>query len=410
MRIVLIAQEFSHRGGAEKAACEQYRLLAQAGHEVLLVGDFAEALPNARGLQVEGLGVRQYADLQRQSAAAKLRVALKGLLNFALCWRVWRFLAKARPDVVHLHKVKQFSPLLYVALRLARVPVVATLHDHYASCPNSTRIQGDGSYCGLDRCSPGVALKKRCVGGSAALTGYALTELALRRHVVRDLGVVKRYLFPSQFLQDWTLRSVRGMNGVVVRNFAQDAAFDVHGQGARGHVLYFGRLSTEKGVAILPRLAHALPEVELRVVGDGPLRATIERDAQVLGAHNLRLLGALHGEALAAQIRTASVVIVPSVCFENAPLAVLESFMHGTPVVASAIGGLPELVLHEVTGLLFRAGDAVAAAEQLRRLLGTPELRERLGREARAQYMARFTPAAHVAAVMDIYRSVGARG
>jgi glycosyltransferase involved in cell wall biosynthesis len=142
------------------------------------------------------------------------------------------------------------------------------------------------------------------------------------------------------------------------------------------HVLYAGRLSAEKGVRELVAATRGLPLV---VAGDGPLRDEVPGAlGMVPHAELLRLYG------------RAAVVACPS-RREGFGVACLEAMAAGRPVVASAVGGLRDLVLGGQTGLLVPPGDVPALRAALERLLGDAELRARLGRAARERVLAEFT-------------------
>src|SRR5213078_4784919 len=142
-------------------------------------------------------------------------------------------------------------------------------------------------------------------------------------------------------------------------------------------VLYAGRLSAEKG--ILDLLAAADDGMKLTIAGDGPLR---ERVPGALGFVPHDELGPLYDRA--------AVVAVPS-RREGFGVACAEAMAHGRPVVASAVGGLLDLVAHEETGLLVPPGDVGALREALRRLLADPELRALYGGAARERVRERFS-------------------
>jgi len=135
-------------------------------------------------------------------------------------------------------------------------------------------------------------------------------------------------------------------------------------------VLYAGRLSAEKGIG---ELVEATRGMRLVVAGDGPLRALVP-DA----------LGFVSHDELERLYDRAAVVVLPSYR-EGLPLCVLEAMAHGRPVVATAVGGIPQLVEDGRTGLLVEPGDAEALRSALERLLSDPELRRRMGRAARAR-------------------------
>jgi glycosyltransferase involved in cell wall biosynthesis len=154
------------------------------------------------------------------------------------------------------------------------------------------------------------------------------------------------------------------------------------------HVLFAGRLSEEKGIRELLAAAHDLPLV---VAGDGPLRA------EVPGA-----LGMVPHNELLELYGKAAVVVCPSLR-EGFGYACLEAMAAGRPVVASAVGGLKDLVVDGDTGLLVPAGDVPALRQALERLLADPELRERLGRQARERARAVYGWDRYVAAIRAAY-------
>jgi len=163
-------------------------------------------------------------------------------------------------------------------------------------------------------------------------------------------------------------------------------------------VLYVGRLSEEKGVHALPALAMRIQPIPLLVAGGGPLEEWLRRR----DAGNLRLLGHLAEDALAAVRERARVVIVPSLFPETFGYAVAEAQLDARAVVASRIGALGELIAHEVTGLLVPPGDGVALADATNRALADPAARA-WGEAAQARAQTAFAPAAHAHGLVRIY-------
>jgi len=399
LRIVIIAQEFSHKGGAEKAAAEHYRILSSAKNDVALIGDFSRLDLKIKGVLAKPI-FSNYSDVKNAGVFGRLKIALLGLFNIPLSLKIYIFIKKFNPHVIHMHKVKQFSPLLYLVLKLANKPVFVTVHDHYLTCLNSTRVYGDGSFCEHNRCSFRTAYKKKCVGNSKLMSVFGMLEFSLRRYVFGDNKTVREYVFPSDFLLSWTKKARYNLSARVIPNFAQDVSCKMtHGS----YVLFFGRLSEEKGVLLLPAIAKMMPGHELRVVGDGPLRAELTRIVQNDRIENMHIIGAKFGHDLSVQIAGAAVIIFPSICFENAPLAILESFMHGKPVVASDIGGIPELITDGFEGYLFPPGDINTAGQKLMMLLENEDHRAEVGNRARLNYLSRYTEDAYCNNISSLY-------
>jgi glycosyltransferase involved in cell wall biosynthesis len=169
-----------------------------------------------------------------------------------------------------------------------------------------------------------------------------------------------------------------------------------------GYVLYLGRLSSEKGVATLLK-AHAADSAIWRLVvaGTGPLLSELRTQFP-----DAEFKGHLAGADLTSVIRGAAVVVVPSEWHENSPLSILEAMAHGKTVLASRIGGIPELVRDGLTGLLFASKDVHDLSSKIRLLLADRDLRGRLGAEARKVVEAEYSLQTHGAALLALYQSV----
>jgi colanic acid/amylovoran biosynthesis glycosyltransferase len=167
------------------------------------------------------------------------------------------------------------------------------------------------------------------------------------------------------------------------------------GEGEPGRVLSVSRLVEKKGLhdlveacALLrSRSSPHIPVVHLDVVGDGPLRDELERAVRHLGA-GVRFHGPLPQERVLELYQRASVYCLPSVITargdrDSLPTSVLEAMALGVPVVTTAVGGLPELVIHERTGLVVAQHDPVALAEAIARLLTDTDLAVELAAAAR---------------------------
>ena len=163
----------------------------------------------------------------------------------------------------------------------------------------------------------------------------------------------------------------------------------------REHVLFAGRLSSEKGVDLLVRAAVGLGAPVL-IAGDGPERARLQALAEQVGAQNVRFLGFLNGADLAQLYQTALLTVLPSRWYENGPLVVLESFANATPLVGARIGAVPEFVTEGQTGSLFAANDSADLQRVLKTCLAQPDALARMGSTAFSYVSANFSPGAYL--------------
>jgi glycosyltransferase involved in cell wall biosynthesis len=168
-------------------------------------------------------------------------------------------------------------------------------------------------------------------------------------------------------------------------------------------VVYAGRLSYEKGVDVLVEAVARLGRGRLEIIGDGPERSQLEALAAARAPGRVRFHGRVPRERVLELLRAGAVAVMPSRCHDNQPMAVLEAFGCGVPVVATNLGGLPELVA-EGCGEVVPPDDPDAMAAALGRLLAQPERTWAMGRSARSKAEREFDPDRHLAGLERLYQ------
>jgi len=189
-------------------------------------------------------------------------------------------------------------------------------------------------------------------------------------------------------------------NGIVTEGLPHRVA------DARGPLVFAGRLVEQKNPTILVEVLSLLrgEDVRLLVIGDGPLGATMRARAEALDLlDRIEFCGALPHEAALEAIARGAVLLLPSL-WEGLPIVLLEAMAIGVPVVASAVGGVPEVVEHEGTGLLVDRQAPELYAEAVRRLLHEPDLHARITAGARRLVAERFSWTAVRQAYLETYR------
>ena len=324
-----------------------------------------------------------------------------------------RLLDDVRPDVIHAHGI--YHHLTNAILKPARergIPIVYTLHDYKLICPAYHFHTEKLGVC--ERCRGGRqwnCLVHRCTHGSLAMDAlYALDGLA-QWHGGALREAISRFVGPCRFIVDKFAEHGFPQEKLrYVPNFfesADDAPADpaeIAALRARfgRHVVFFGRLSAEKGVDLLIEAA-ADAGLPLVIVGDGPKREELEAQAVRRGGV-VRFTGHLKGARLWAHVEAATAMALPSVWYEIAPKSILEAQARGKPVIATAIGGLPEMVEDAVTGFLARPSDRASLAGCLTRLAAMSEDSvAAMGERARAQALTRFTRERYYREMLDIY-------
>jgi glycosyltransferase involved in cell wall biosynthesis len=381
---VLIAHSFYRVSGGEDRYVQQQVKLLQPHHDVEIIAASNDALK---------------ADM---STAA--RMVFSRRTSHAVEERIDRF----TPDVIHLHNpYPALGPAVHLAATSRGVPLVQTIHNLRLRCPNGLMFT-EGSPC--RRCEAGNytnALLHRCFPSRSQAAAYA-GILWSHRFMLGLERRVDGFVVPSDFmhhrLRAWGIPEHRVWT---VRNFVP--SLPPASSILRNYGAYVGRLSGEKGLAVLLEALALAGDPPFRIVGDGPLRQELGDLSNELGLKRTMFTGRLDPSAVAHLLSESRYLIMPSLCEENAPLAVLECMAAGRPVLVSEIGGLPELV-RTGGGLSFRPGDARSMAEKMRPLLSDDELCIRVGDEARAFVGEHLSAEEHRRALEEVYRQARSGG
>ena len=168
---------------------------------------------------------------------------------------------------------------------------------------------------------------------------------------------------------------------------------------AREGLLYVGRLSPEKGVDVLLQAA-AQSGAPLRIAGDGPELASLRAKAP----GNVTFLGAVSRSEVLAEMARARALVVPSLWYEGFPMVVVEAFATGTPVIASELGGLAEIVQDQVNGALFPPGNVNLLTRKLSEILDDRLFARRCGDSARKLFLELYGPSENLRQLEAIYR------
>ena len=246
-------------------------------------------------------------------------------------------------------------------------------------------------HCALQRCH-GRGLAASCV-----YTAEAYFNSWFRRY-----ESLRCIITPSRFL-----KGLLEKHGVKTRIEAIPNGVDTHTItphfSAGRYALYAGRLSPEKGVLTLIQAARA-SGVPLRIVGDGSIRKEAEKLAH--GCAHVRFEGYRRGSELISLFSDAAFMVIPSECYENAPMCVLEAYAHGKPVLGANIGGIPELVRPGETGQLFCSGDADELANYLSLMWSSRDKQIDMGRRARQVAESEYSLDLHCDRLEELYKRI----
>lgn len=398
MKILLVNKFLYPRGGAETYTFRLGGYLESAGHEVQYFGMYDErnTVTNSEGLYTKNMDFHT-------GKAERLLYPLRIIYSFDAKKKIGRVIDSMKPDIVHLNNINfQLTPSVTDAAADRGIPVVQTVHDLQMLCPNHLMFNGKTkSPC--EKCLNGSKLNctfDRCIHGSPAKSALGTLEAWLYK-LKKTYSRVDKFICPSMFIEKKLLEEKSGIfrgKTVAVHNFMEMPDDAEYQKG--NYVLYFGRLSEEKGIGMIAEVCRTLKDIKFVIAGSGPEEHAFD------GIQNAEFVGFKTGGELRALIAGAKFSIYPSVWYENCPLSVLESEALGTPVICTALGGLPELVEDGVTGRVIGSADKDALAKAVSELYADDELCRMMSENCRAKRGKMMTLQKYGSRIEEIYREV----
>ena len=316
---------------------------------------------------------------------------------------VAELIQKHRPQVMHCHNTfGVMSPAVYGAARAQGVPVVQTLHNFRSFCANALLFR-DGQVCEqcVGKTIPLPAMKYACYRDSRTATAALTGSQVLHRLLKTGERCISRYIALTDFARDKFVEGGLPESRIrVIPNFADRV--EGAGTAKAEHVLFMGRLSSEKGVSVLLDAWKSISDIPLVVAGKGPLEAEV-RDAEGQMAA-VNYVGWKTREEIRDLIARARFVMVPSLCYEGFPVTLVEAFSQGVPVIAFAHGGPGRVLREGETGLLVPPGDVGALADAVERgWKMNDEEYAAMQNHCRYDFQTYYSPEAHLKALTNVY-------
>ncbi|NQT27209.1 glycosyltransferase family 4 protein [candidate division KSB1 bacterium] len=405
LKILMVNKFFYVKGGSERYFFELSHLLESKGHTVI---PFAMHHPNnvaspyseyfVEHTEYNTSGFRRWIDQVHQAG--------KMIYSLHAQKQIEALIQKTRPDIAHLHMIDhQISPSILPVLKKYNIPVIQTVHQYKLVCPNyRLYIPQKREIC--SRCVGGSLIHpiiQKCHRNSRVASGMVALEAFIHR-TIRIYRHINLFHVPSHFMGQKLIEGGIPKDRVAHAFYTIDMDSFPFSSRSEPYYVYVGRLSDEKGILTLIEAARFNKDFRLLIIGDGPQRNQIERIIQDQGLHNIELTGTLDKSALRKIVGKARFLVVPSEWHDNSPLVIYEAFSMGKPVIASNLGGMPELVDHGETGLLFPAGQVESLRDAIRRLMQEPETTQIMGQNARKKAEQLFHPEPHYLQMMGFYK------
>ncbi len=400
MKILQINKYYYRKGGAETVFFNTISLLEKHGHTVI---PFSLKNKKNEPSPYEDYFV-DYPELSESSLPQKIKYLPSFIYNRGAARKLETLLQKEKPDVAHIHLMfNSMSVSILPVLRKYNIPVVMSVHDYRLVCPAYTFTDGKGNFC--ERCKNGHyynCIFHKCSNGNVLNSLMLCADSYFRSVSYPPVDYIDRFIFVSKFAMSKHIQ-IDGRykeKSTYLYNFTPNVdCTTVQGD----YILFFGRISEEKGLRTLLNVMKQLPDVKLKIAGTGPLLEILSSDAPA----NVEFLGFKKGLELQELIQNASFVVVPSEWYENNPLAIIESFMAGTPVIGSDIGGIPELVADGKTGYIFHPKSCEELKDAIMRAWSLPEGKyKQMSDEAKRFAIDNFSEDNHYNRLMENYQLV----
>ena len=402
MNILSINKYYWHKGGSETVFFGEKEMLENKGHVIVpfSMKSSQNYYSPYEKYFVNNIDYNEPGFLKKVSNSAKI------IYSFEARNKIESLLKDFSPDLAHFHIFQhQISPSVFGPLKKKNIPIVLTLHDLKPICPIYT-MYVNGGVC--EDCFGGKfynCIKNKCTKGS--IVGSVVNSMEMYFHqAMKYYKDVDMFIAVSKFYRNKMIEFGYNENKILyLPNFIKGIS-NIRKKCDKDYILYFGRLSEEKGIEVLLKSAKTLPDIPFYIAGTGPIEANLKVYKEQHGLDNVTFLGFKSGVDLEALISCATCIVVPSMWYENCPMTVLEALSYGKPVIGSDIGGIPELINNNVDGFIFSTGDDNNLSSKIRILWERREFAKKMGLEGMKKVQEKFNIEDHYSGLLSIYESV----
>jgi glycosyltransferase involved in cell wall biosynthesis len=402
MKILIVNKFFYKKGGAETYFFRLIELLKSYNIEVQY---FSMQDKKNRPSEYEKFFVSNI-NYDDHSVNNIFRASSRLLYSFEAKKNISKLL-KSKPDLVHLNNIyHQLSPSIIDAIKSFNIPIVMTIHDLKLVCPSYSMIN-KGKICELCRNNKFFhCYLTACFKKSKAKSLLATCEMYLHHKILKIYKKIDAFIAPSFFIKKKVAYMGFRSNSIyVIPNFVQLENFSPNYNYNGNSIIYFGRLDKSKGILTLLDVVKKMQNIELKLIGQGPLFEKIRYTIRKENIKNIKLLGFLEEKPLKEEIRKCLFSVVPSEIYENNPLSIIESLALGKPVIGSRIGGIPEILGHGC-GFLFEPGNRRDLAEKIDALIRNRDLAVSMGKKGRLLVEENNNQTNYFNELMKVYRRV----
>lgn len=404
MKILQINNCHFRRGGADVVYLNTGKLLSSKGHEVIY---FSTKSKKNCNVGQNNFFVDEINYFKPQPPLKRFFTILNFFFSFQVKNNLESLIELYKPDVAHIHLYKgQLTSAIFHVLNKKKIPVVFSVHDYGLVDPHNLLLDSKGNI--FEKTINGSSFNSvlyKTNRNSFILSFISFLEYKFTNIFFPFDKYINRVLCVSKFAHNKISESKKfNFNSTQLYNFHPDLYSIMPNKTKGKYFIFIGRISKEKGIDIL---IEAFTKMKtkgiLKIVGDGDLLAAFKRKKY----KNIQFLGFKSEDEVNELLVNSSFNIVPSQWYENNPLTVIESYVHGVPVIGSKIGGIPEIIVDKKTGYLFNPKDIDMLSKilDLANQISKHEYSE-FSKNSRKLAEKLFNPNIHYKSLMRIYKQV----
>ena len=404
MNILTINKYYYNFGGAENYMFGLSKLLTERGHKVI---PFSMRHPMNYKTDYSKYFVDEI-DYNNASSTDKIKSGLKSIYSAEARNNLSELLDEQTIDIAHIHNYNfQLTPSILFELKKKNIPIVNTLHDPQIICPHHRLF----NYQEMAICEKCNGLKFRsafltkCIKNSYSKSFLGLLESYVY-HRSKIYEKIDLFISPSSFLKSKIIEfGMKNINIKMIPNFYNEEIVSDNVE-YKDEIVYIGRVSEEKGLATLIKAVRNLKSVKLKIIGDGPVKQQLEKEASTENLSNIEFLGHLSQDEIKSHLQKCLFLVIPSEWYENCPLTILEAMANSKAVLGSRLGGIVDLVEENKTGLLFNAGNEKDLEEKIKYMTAHREDVIKMGKCAGELAKKKYSPEKHIDFIEKEYQEI----
>lgn len=391
-------------GGTERYILSLNNKLADSGHQVIPF-----TTKNTRNFLSQYsdyfIANRDFSEFKNNTLSSKIKTAINLIFSNKANNKLSHLIKHTKPDIAHIHNIYHHMPLsILYTLKNKRIPAVMTVHDYKLICPNYSLFT-NGEYC--DKCKKHKyynAITHKCLKESYIASSLACLEMYFCKLLKTYEKNISLFIAPSRFVQKKLTGFGINKNKIHYLPHSIDLTLFGSSQPTGDYLLYFGKLEEKKGIDILLKAAKTIPGIRIKIAGSGTYEKELKKISQSENLENIDFLGHKGQKDLAAIVKNALLVIVPSLWPEPFGLTIYEAFTASKCVVASNIGAIPEIIKDNKTGILFSPGNYKELSDKIKMLIANKKRIYKIGKNAKEEINNINNPGKHTRELVNLYQ------